>query len=179
MPCGTTNLWRVARLAELEITEHKPIRLSFHPYLDQATTLWLQRSEGRSEGSAGANAAGHLAQAGRALPLLRPPMLPDQEIRLVELVSGPGAHRLQPGLYPPELSYDVVIEGKEGILPAWMYSPAGWGHGACPRAGGPLLGPAGGLQTCRQTVCQLTFQEMSGTSALNWNGRPVTPAVLV
>ena len=61
---------RVARLAELEITEHRPIRLSFHPYLDQDYYVWLQRRRDDQKVS-GAETAGDLAQTGRALPLLR------------------------------------------------------------------------------------------------------------
>ncbi|MEI3349368.1 MAG: group II intron maturase-specific domain-containing protein [Dysosmobacter sp.] len=93
---------QVARLSELEITEHRPIRLSFHPYLDQDYYVWLQRRRDDQKVSGTKRRGIWRRQDGRCHYCGRP-MLPDQEIRLVELVLGRGAYRLQSGLHPPEL----------------------------------------------------------------------------
>lgn len=104
---------RVARLAELEITEHKPIRLSFHPYLDQGYYLWLQRRRDDQKVSGAKRRGIWRRQAGRCHYCGRP-MLPDQEIRLVELVLGRGRTVSNLAYIHQSCAYDVVIEGKEG-----------------------------------------------------------------
>lgn len=104
---------RVARLAELEITEHRPIRLSFHPYLDQDYYVWLQRRRDDQKVSGAKRRGIWRRQAGRCHYCGRP-MLPDQEIQLVELVLGRGRTVSNLAYIHRSCTYDVVIKGKEG-----------------------------------------------------------------
>lgn len=105
---------QVARLSELEITEHRPIRLSFHPYLDQDYYVWLQRRRDDQKVSGAKRRGIWRRQAGRCHYCGRP-MLPDQEIQLVELVLGRGRTVVSNLAYiHRSCAYDVVIEGKEG-----------------------------------------------------------------
>ncbi len=164
---------RVARLAELEITEHKPIRLSFHPYLDQGYYLWLQRRRDDQKVSGAKRRGIWRRQAGRCHYCGRP-MLPDQEIRLVELVLGRGRTVSNLAYIHQSCAYDVVIEGKEGDSSGLMYSPCWMG----------VTEPVRGLEDpywdlrevfrlCRQPSVTLTFQEIERIIGfeLDWEAR--------
>lgn len=138
----------MARLAELEITEHKPIRLSFHPYLDQGYYLWLQRRRDDQKVSGAKRRGIWRRQAGAAITAAGP-MLPDQEIRLVELVLGRGRTVSNLAYIHQSCAYDVVIEGKEGdssgldvltLLDGVTEPVRGLED--------PYWGPAGGLRLC-------------------------------
>ena len=105
---------RVARLSELEITKHKPIRLSYHPYLDQDYYVWLQRRRDDQKVSGSKRRSIWRRQNGRCHCCGRP-MLPDQEIQLVEIILGQGRTAANLAYIHRFCAYDVLVEGREGV----------------------------------------------------------------
>lgn len=104
---------QVLRLAALNFTEHKAIRTGFHPYLDQEYGLWLRCQRDDQKVSGPQRRSVWMRQAGRCYYCGRP-MLPDQEVELVEIAPGKG-RRLQNMAYiHKRCGYDVVkVQGEE------------------------------------------------------------------
>lgn len=78
---------QVVRLASAEIISHKPVRTSFHPYLDQEYAVWLQQQRDTQKVS-GPKRRGIWNRQGGRCYYCGAPMLPDQELELVEITFG-------------------------------------------------------------------------------------------
>lgn len=104
---------QVVRLADLEITEHRPLRLSFHPYLDQDYYLWLQNRRDIQKVSGSKRRGIWRRQAGRCYYCGRP-MLLDQEIDLVEIMHGRGKTISNVAYIHRRCAYDVFSEESFG-----------------------------------------------------------------
>lgn len=100
---------RVVQLSELEISEHRPIRLSFHPYLDQDYYVWLQNRRDTQKVSGSKRRGIWRRQDGRCHYCGRP-MLPDQEIELVEIVQGHGRTASNMAYIHRRCAYDTLSE---------------------------------------------------------------------
>lgn len=104
---------QVAQLAELEIAEHRPIRLSFHPYLDQDYYIWLQNRRDTQKVSGAKRRGIWRRQSGQCHYCGRP-MLPDQEIDLVEIVLGRGRTVSNLAYIHRRCAYDILSEKQQG-----------------------------------------------------------------
>lgn len=103
----------VIRLVTLNIVEHQAIRTSFHPYLDQEYYIWLQRKRDVQKVSGAKHRAIWQRQSGRC-HYCGAPMLPDQEITLVETMIGGGRRVENLAYIHQRCAYDVLTDGPEG-----------------------------------------------------------------
>ena len=103
----------VIRLTTVNITEHQPVRTSFHPYLDQEYYICLQRKRDIQKVSGPKHRAIWQRQSGRC-HYCGAPMLPDQEIALVETMIGGGRRVENLAYIHQRCAYDVLEEGPDG-----------------------------------------------------------------
>ncbi len=93
----TNSAVKVIRLASVNITTHKPVRVNFHPYLDEEYYVWLQSKRTIQKVSGDKHKTIWRRQNGRCA-YCGEPMLADQELELVERVIGAG-RRVQNLIY--------------------------------------------------------------------------------
>lgn len=103
---------QIIQLSTLEITEHRPVRLSFHPYLDQDYYIWLQHRRDDQKIS-GSKRRGVWRRQNGCCHYCGRPMLPDQEIQLVEIMLGKGRAVSNLAYIHRYCAYDIFSEERQ------------------------------------------------------------------
>ena len=99
---------RVVRLAPLATVQHKPVKLSFNPYLDRDYFDLLQHR--RNEQKANGKYKAIWRRQGGRCAFCGNPMLADQEVEVVERVIGKG-RRVQNLIYiHRQCAYDLICD---------------------------------------------------------------------
>ena len=104
---------QVIRLINIPMTEHMPVRVHFHPYLDQEYYNWIQHRRDEQKIS-GPKRRGVFERQEGCCHYCGRPMLPDEEIELVEIRPGAGWKLWNTAYIHRRCSYDVAAEAQDG-----------------------------------------------------------------
>ena len=150
---------RINRLAPTSIVRHKPCKLSFNCYLDQDYYTWLQYRRDVQKGSGKYKAVWR--RQGGCCAYCGQPMLPDQEVEIVEKDIGMGRH-IQNLLYiHRHCAYDT-FSGLDDITAGSidLFDLLSDVMETAPESESPYLELTEYFRLCEQTPLTLRFQDI-------------------